>query len=156
MDARVRGVSHAGHEGDMNGAQPASQGNAADNERFVRDFYALFARGDATALTHRFAEDFVFVPAGRNSPLAGPRRGPAEIFEFTRQQLEWTRGTWIPRPYDIAVGERHVVVLVTVTASRGTTTHEFRLVHVWRFEGGLARELRSYVDDQYAYDAFLS
>jgi ketosteroid isomerase-like protein len=130
--------------------------NAETNERFVRHFYELFARGEADGLGHLFADDFLFVPAGKRSPLARPRRGPREIFEFTREQMELTGGTWIPRPYDVLATARHVVVLVTVTATRDGQTCQFNLVHVWHFANGLARELRSYVDDQYLYDQFLS
>lgn len=83
--------------------------NAQANEHLVRRFYELFSQGDAGSMAHLFAEDFLFVPAGKKSPLARPRSGPQEIFEFTREQMELTGGTWIPRPYDILATDRHVV-----------------------------------------------
>jgi ketosteroid isomerase-like protein len=126
------------------------------NERFVRDFYQLFARGDAERAAHLFADDFLFIPAGKRAALAQPRRGSREIFEFTRRQMEVTQGTWIPRPYDIVAGDRHVVVLVVVEATRGPRRCTFRLVHVWTIVDDVARELHSYVDDQYLYDEFLA
>jgi ketosteroid isomerase-like protein len=129
---------------------------AAENERLVRQFYELFAKGEMNNVAHLFSPDFVFVPAGKQSLLAGVRRGPEEILRFTEQQMEMTDGTWVPRPYDVLAGDRHVAVLVTVTATRRGRSVQFRLVHVWQIEDGVARELRSYVDDQYRYDEFFT
>jgi ketosteroid isomerase-like protein len=131
-------------------------GAASENERIVRLFYDLFAQGQMDQVAHLFSPEFLFVPAGKRSVLAGTRVGPQEILAFTERQMALTGATWIPRPYDILAGERHVAVLVTVTATRAGRSAHFRLVHVWRIEDGIARELRSYVDDQYAYDQFFS
>jgi ketosteroid isomerase-like protein len=128
--------------------------NASKNEQLVRRFYELFAKAEMGSVAHLFAPDFVFVPAGKHNLLAGARRGPEEILQFTEQQMALTDGTWVPRPYDVLAGDRHVSVLVTVTATRNGRSVQFRLVHVWRIEDGVARELRSYVDDQYRYDEF--
>lgn len=43
-----------------------------------------------------------------------------------------------------------------MSATRQGQSCQFRLVHVWHLVDGIARELRSYVDDQYLYDQFLS
>jgi ketosteroid isomerase-like protein len=129
---------------------------AADNERIVRQFYDLFAKGEMAAVAHLFSPEFLFVPAGKRGVLAGTHVGPQEILTFTERQMALTGGTWVPRPYDVLAGERHVAVLVTVTATRDGKSVLFRLVHVWRIEDGIARELRSYVDDQYGYDQFFS
>ena len=51
--------------------------------------------------------------------------------------MDLTDGTWIPRPYDLLAGDRHVAVLVTVTATRDGRSKHFRLVHVRWIEGGL-------------------
>lgn len=128
--------------------------HAAANEQLVRRFYELFAKAEMESVAHLFAPDFLFVPAGKHNVLAGVRRGPEEILQFTKQQMALTNDTWIPRPYDVLAGDRHVSVLVIVTATRNGRSVQFRLVHVWRIEDGVARELRSYVDDQYRYDEF--
>lgn len=127
---------------------------AAENEQLVRRFYELFANAEMESVAHLFAPDFVFVPAGKHNVLAGVRRGPEEILQFTEQQMALTDDTWVPRPYDVLAGDLHVSVLVIVTATRNGRSVQFRLVHVWRIEDGVARELRSYVDDQYRYDEF--
>jgi len=129
---------------------------AEANERFVREFYELFAKGDAQQLASVFAEDFLFIPAGKKASLAQPRLGPRAIFEFMRRQLELTGGSWVPRPYDVVAGDRHVAVLVVVEATRADRRCTFHLVHVWRIIAGVAQELHSYVDNQYLYDEFLS
>jgi ketosteroid isomerase-like protein len=108
------------------------------------------------SLAHLFAEDFLFIPAGKDCQLAGPRRGADEILRFTERQSVLTDGTWVPRPRDMLASDEHAAVLVDVTATRRGSTREFRLVHVWQIHAGRATELRSYVDDQYAYDAFFA
>lgn len=126
------------------------------NVQLISRFYERFARGEMHTVADAFAEDFLFIPAGKRNPLAGPRRGAPEILRFTAQQMELTGGTWVPRPEDILAGDEHVAVLVRVQATRNGRAEQFRLVHVWRVEGGRATELRSYVDDQYRYDRFFS
>jgi ketosteroid isomerase-like protein len=107
-------------------------------------------------VAHLFADDFLFIPAGKHNQLAGPRRGAREILRFTEQQMDLTGGTWIPRPYDILAGDDHVAVLVQVQAVRDGRSVQFHLVHVWHIERGMATALHSYVDDQYVYDEFFS
>jgi ketosteroid isomerase-like protein len=126
------------------------------NIEFVDHFYNLFARGEMRALAHLFADDFLFVPAGKDCQIAGPRRGFNELVRFTEQQSTLTNGTWMPRARDILASDDHAAVLVTVAATRGGRTREFRLVHVWRIHQNRAVELRSYVEDQYAYDEFFA
>jgi ketosteroid isomerase-like protein len=124
------------------------------NVEFVQRFYELFARGEMHNLAHLFADDFVFMPAGKHCWLAGPRVGADELLRFTEQQSELTNGTWVPRPYDILASDEHAAVLVTVNATRNGHSHDFHLVHLWQIHDGRATQLRSYVDDQYAYDDF--
>jgi ketosteroid isomerase-like protein len=126
------------------------------NVAFVKRFYELFGRGEVRTASSMFADDFLFVPAGKKCQLAAPRRGASEMLKFTELQSALTGGTWIPCPYDVLASDNHAVVLVTVTASRNGHRHEFRLAHVWRIESGRATELHSYVDDQYAYDEFFA
>ena len=124
------------------------------NIEFVRRFYGRFAAGELHTLGELLDDEFSFVPAGKNCPLAQPCRGLAEFFRFAERQRELTGGTWMPQPYDILASDDHAAVLVSVTASRGVIERSFRLVHVWRIRDGRGTELRSYVDDQYAYDTF--
>jgi ketosteroid isomerase-like protein len=126
------------------------------NIAFIQRFYELFARGETHTLASMFSQDFLFMPAGKHSQLAGPRRGPEALLCFTEQQMELTGGTWIPRPYDILASEDHIAVLVEVRATRGERTEQFHLVHVWHIQGGRATGLHSYVDDQYLYDEFFA
>ena len=122
----------------------------------VREFYEAFARGDTAAMLEHCAADLRFVPAGKQSQLAGERRGGRAVLQFMADQQALTDGTWIPRPIDILASDAHAVALVVVEASRHGQTAAFRLVHVWHIEQGRATELHSYVDDQYRYDAFFA
>jgi ketosteroid isomerase-like protein len=124
------------------------------NVEIVCHFYERFARGELASLVDFFADRFVFHPAGQACQLAGVRRGRHELLKFAVEQSKLTNGTWVPRPYAVLGSESHVAVLVTVDAQRGERSASFKLVHVWRIEQGRAVELRSYVDDQYAYDRF--
>jgi ketosteroid isomerase-like protein len=129
---------------------------SAPEVEFLREFYSGFERGDLQTLARLVSPDFLFVPAGKDNPLAGERRGPGAMLDFARKQLEMTEGTWIPRPYDVLVGRDHAAVLVRVDAKRGERRCTFHLVHVWRIVQGVGTELRSLVDDLYAYDSFMS
>ena len=126
------------------------------NITLVREFYEAFARGDTVALLEHCAADLLFVPAGKQSRLAGVRRGGRALLQFMADQQALTDGTWIPRPIDILASDDHAVALVAVEARRHGQTEVFRLVHVWHIEHGCATELHSYVDDQYRYDAFFA
>src|SRR5262249_15534911 len=81
------------HEGGERMTHPTAE--------LVGRFYGLFARGEMHTMADYFAEDFLFIPAGKHNQLAGPRRGAGEILRFTARQMELTDGTWIPRPYDL-------------------------------------------------------
>jgi hypothetical protein len=98
----------------------------------------------------------VFVPAGEHCPLAGPRYGLRGLLTFTEQQRQLTKGTWVPRPDAILTGPDYAAVLVTVTPIRNGRCCTFHLVHVWQVHQGRARSLRSFADDQYAYDDFFA
>lgn len=129
---------------------------STEARELLRRFYGAFERGDLQGLAALVSSDFLFVPAGRHGPLAGARRGPEAMLGFARLQLELTGGTWVPRPYDLLLGESHAAVLVEVSARRADRARVFRLIHVWRIEGGVAVELRSCAEEPYEYDAFFS
>lgn len=126
------------------------------NVKFILRFYDLFARGEMQHASELLSDDFVFFPAGKQCRLAGPRYGARGILAFTRLQSGLTDGTWVPHPYDALASDNHAAVLVTVRATRNGFTHEFHLVHVWQIANNHASELRSHVDDQYAYDQFFA
>jgi ketosteroid isomerase-like protein len=126
------------------------------NVEFILCFYDLFARGEMQRASELLSDDFVFFPAGKHCKLAGRRYGARGIMEFTQLQRDLTHSTWVPRPYDALASDNHVAVLVTVTATRNGCTREFHLVHVWQIANHHATELRSHVDDQYAYDQFFA
>src|SRR5712691_430474 len=59
----------------------------AQNTKVVQDGYAAFGRGDVPALLNLFDEQIVWKPitgAGKHVPLAGERRGKADVAEFFR------------------------------------------------------------------------
>ena len=124
-------------------------------EEVVRHWYDARARGDLDEAAELLAPDVVWHIAGR-SPLAGEHRGRESVNEVLRTLRERTGGTHHAELVDVVAGTSAVVVLVRVTARRGDRLLDSRQALEVRVENGVIVELRSYIDDLYAVDAFWS
>lgn len=106
------------------------------NVETVQRMYAAFDRGDIPGVLSELDESIVWTLFGdpASNPLAGPRRGPAEVGGFfaelggTLDQFKLDRQVWI-------ADEQRVVALGDFSAvirANGQPLHT-RFAHVWTF-----------------------
>jgi ketosteroid isomerase-like protein len=125
------------------------------NEDLVRSGYDAFAAGDMDTLRQVFAPDAVWHTPGR-SVLAGDHRGIDAILGFFAQTMELTAGTFRAELHDVVAGDQHGVGLHLSRGERQGRTLEDRSVLVFHVRDGKATEVWQYVEDQDAFDQFLS
>lgn len=125
------------------------------NEKLLRDGYAAMARGDGKVLASMLAPDALWTIPGR-SPLAGTYTGLTQIFSFWKKVADLAPGGLRLEVLDVLANDVRGVVFVVGRGARLGRSIEERGVHVFRFEGGHAKEARFYYEDQDAYDAFWS
>jgi ketosteroid isomerase-like protein len=120
------------------------------NIETVRAMYAAFGRGDIPALMDRMDEEIVWItPGSREVPMAGQRRGVAEVREFFEElgrRLTFT--VFEAREY-IAQGNR-VVVLVHYEGRNNATGRKFEAesAMLWTLGNGRAIRFREYTDTE--------
>jgi uncharacterized protein len=125
------------------------------NEDLIRSGYDAFASGDMDTLRQVFALDAVWHTPGR-SLLAGDHRGIDAILGFFAQTMELTAGTFRAELHDVVAGDQHGVGLHLSRGERQGRTLEDRSVLVFHVRDGKATEVWQYVEDQDAFDQFLS
>ena len=125
------------------------------NEDLIRSGYNAFASGDMDTLRQVFAPDAVWHTPGR-SLLAGDHRGIDAILGFFAQTMELTAGTFRAELHDVVAGDQHGVGLHRSRGERQGRTLEDRSVLVFHVRDGKATEVWQYVEDQDAFDQFLS
>ena len=119
----------------------------------LREGYDAFARGDIPAVLAIFDEDIAWHIPGR-SPLSGDYRGHGEVAGFFMRANELSGGTLRVQLDEVHGGGDRLVALTTVSATRGGRSWSSAEVHVWRFAGGRAVEMREYQGDQQTEDEF--
>ncbi len=125
------------------------------NEDLIRSGYDAFAAGDMDTLRQVFTPDAVWHTPGR-SVLAGDHRGIDAILGFFAQTMELTAGTFRAELHDVVAGDQHGVGLHLSRGERQGRTLEDRSVLVFHVRDGKATEVWQYVEDQDAFDQFLS
>ena len=126
-----------------------------DAARIVAGAYDAVGRGDIAGLFALIASDAVWhVPGG--SPLAGSHRGHDAIRGFLGALRERSSGTMRVQLDELTVGERSVVALQRVTATREERSLDVSMCVVYRVSNGLLVDARYYVDELAQYDAFWS
>ncbi len=126
---------------------------ANENAAVVRSGYEAFARGDLATVTSLFSPDIVWHIPG-SSPLAGDRRGPADVVAFFGDLAAMSGGTFSLQLHDLLASDDHVVALGHQTAQRNGKTLDEDLVHVWHVSDGKATEFWGVPYDAAAADAF--
>lgn len=114
-------------------------------------FYAAFARSDVSAMLAECAEGMTFQVPGK-SKLAG-KYDRSTFGAFVEKVRTLGEGTFRSEIHDITATDLHGMVLMTNTVSRGGVKHEYRAVHVWRFQGGRPVAWYEYPRDLYQFDA---
>ncbi len=128
---------------------------AHPNEELVRGGYEAFAKGDASEVLSRLADDIVWHVPGR-SPIAGDYHGHEEVIGFFGKLQERTGGTFALELHDVLANDDHVVVLARASGERNGKTGIFDVAHVWHVSDGKATEFWALSVDQYAGDEFFA
>lgn len=123
----------------------------AQHEEVLKKFYALASAGQFVQAFELGAPGISFQVPGK-SPLAG-KYTRETIVEFQSRLSKVTQGTYQLTVHDVLASDLHGTVLASEKFTINSKTHEFRLVHVWRFENGKPLAGYLYARDLYAFDA---
>jgi ketosteroid isomerase-like protein len=110
------------------------------NVELARKAYEAMAEGDLAASSEGIADDVVWhgMAAG---PLSGTYHGRDEVLAFFGRVMEETGGTFRLEVHDVLANDEHVVVLCTMSASRGSKSIEIPVANVAHVRDGQVTEL---------------
>lgn len=98
------------------------------NARKMREVAEAVARGDVATALGQFAEDVVWYwPAPRKEDRV--YRGRDGLERFFGRLMERSNGTMKPAVEDVLGSERHVVIFLRITATRGNDRLDSRVAH---------------------------
>ena len=118
--------------------------------------YAHFTEGNFDSMLALCSEKVTFQVAGK-SPFAGKYTRETFSDHYGAKLSRLTGGTYRFEAHDILASDLHATVLATIKMTIHGKAHEFRTVHVWRFENGKPLAGYEYARDLYAFDgAFLA
>lgn len=125
------------------------------NIAVLENLYSAFSKNDFEGVLALCSDKVTFQIQGK-SPLAGKyTRADFASGLMTRIQ-ELSGGTFRLEAHDILASDLHAAVLVTSRLKRAGKEHEYRAVHVWRFEGNQPLAWYEYPRDLYQFDALWS
>ena len=120
-----------------------------ENVRIVKDLFAAMGRGDRQGLLALSAEDIEWIIPGEGWPLAGTRRGHAELAAVLQKGSEEVAMTYPEPPEFVAQGDR-VLVVGVATGKIKATNKPFK--DNWVFDitvrNGKVTKIREYIDTQ--------
>lgn len=116
----------------------------------LKRLYELWRAGDAAAIAREFSEKLTFEIKGR-SQLSG-KHDRAQFSGLMLKMKELSGGSLQSEIHDMLVSDRHAMVLATHKLTRGGKPHEYRSVHVWRFEDGRPIAGYEYLRDGHQFD----
>ena len=120
----------------------------------LKQFYSHFTEGNIQKALEVCAEAMTFQVPGK-SLIAG-KYTRASFGDFINKLKDLTQGTYQTHVHDILVSDLHGTMLGTEKFTANGKAHEFRIVHVWRFENGKPFAGYLYERDLYGFDAALS
>lgn len=126
---------------------------AAENAAIVRRIFDAFARKEGLALRGLFADDAVWSVPGRGA-MAGVYEGREAIFRFLARLPKETSGTYGSRLVDVLSSDERAAALYRASGSRDGRTLELDQVLLFRFEGGLVRDVLALPSDPEAFEEF--
>jgi ketosteroid isomerase-like protein len=119
-----------------------------ENVQIVKDFFAAVGRSDMEAVRSLSSEDVEWIIPGEDWPLAGTRRGHAELEDLFQTSSEIEISTSESREY-IAQGDRVLVVGFASGKIKATNkTFDDDWVFAITVRNGKLTSLREYVDTQ--------
>lgn len=125
------------------------------NVQVLESVYAAFSRGDMKSVLDACADNVTFQVQGK-SPLAGKYTKANFTTDLAGKLMGLSDGTFKLEVHDILASDLHAAVLVSCKLKRGGKDHEYRGVHVWRFDHGKPLAWYDYPRDLYQYDAIWS
>lgn len=118
----------------------------------LEKLYSDFAKSNFEGALSHCAEGLTFQVAGK-SKLAGKYTRANFVANFAEKLKELSNGTYKFEVHDILASDQHSVVLMSEKVSRGGETAEYRMAHVWRFDGDKPLAGYTYPRDLYQFDA---
>lgn len=128
--------------------------NEHPNAALVRELFRAFREGDLAAIERVVPEEAVWDFPGRGGQLAGRHEGRAAILGFLMKVMSLTEGSFHLELEDVVAGDRHAVALFRGHGRRGERVLDNPTCLRMRIDGGRITELREFVWDLYAVDAF--
>ena len=119
----------------------------------VRRIFDAFARKQGFALRGLFADDATWVVPG-SSVMAGTFQGREAIFRFLARLPKETDGTYGSRLIDVLASDDRAAALYRASGRRRGRALDIDQVLLFRFEGGLVREVLALPSDPQAFEEF--
>ena len=123
------------------------------NEAVVRRIFAAFEKKDGFRLRGLFAEDAVWQVPGE-SVMAGTYRGREAIFSFLGRLPKETGGTYTSRLIDVLASDERAAALYRASGTRHGRQLDLDQLLLFRFDGGLVRDVLALPTDPAAFEAF--
>lgn len=133
---------------------PAMAARPEENRRVIADYYAAYAAGDMNKIADFFAEDIKWHTPGHH-PLAGTKRGKAEVTAFFRQL---GKAGFRAELIALTADENWVIDMHRGWSNRSGNPPGANVDTIWvlafRIENGKIKEARNFSYDQAATDTF--
>ena len=123
------------------------------NEAVVRRIFAAFEQKDGFRLRWLFAADAVWHVPGK-SAMAGTYRGREAIFGFLGRLPKETGGTYTSRLIDVLASDDRAAALYRASGARHGRQLDLDQLLLFRFDGGLVRDVLALPSDPAAFEAF--
>ncbi len=135
-------------------AQAQTSNPTADhpNVAIIKCYYEAYGRGDLAAVRQIFAPNIVWRIPGHH-PLAGPKRGPDEVFAFFEQLA---RANFKAEVIFLEGNDEYVVDYHRGYGALGDTKLDINWCLVFKMQNGRIVEAINFAGDQHAADAFFS
>jgi ketosteroid isomerase-like protein len=117
--------------------------------------YSAFKSGDIHSFLELCSDSMTFQIQGK-SPLAGKYTRSNFEKDFVSKLQALSGGTFQIEIHDILASNQHATALTTCRLTRGGKSHEYRSVHVWRWDAGKPVAWYEYPRDLYQFDAIWS
>jgi len=121
----------------------------------VRRMTRALSTRDAELVEGLMADDVVYHFPGSN-PMSGTYRGRDEVMAFFRRFPTTLDGPPIIETHDVLASEAHGADLSQLVAERGGRRHTWRAVRIYHLAEERISEVFVTIEDQAAFDAFLS
>lgn len=131
-------------------AQTGSPTTDHPNVAIIKRYYEAYGRGDLAAVRQIFAPNIVWQIPGHH-PLAGPKRGPDEVFAFFEQLA---KANFKAEVLFLSGNDEYVVDYHRGYGALGNAKLDINWCLVFKMQNGRIVEATNFAGDQHAADAF--